>query len=307
MKIRIIIAALLFSFSAQAQTQPSVRQSGAVTSGHTACWLGNQVIGDTGCGGGGGGGTLGASASATSPQRSGDATTGLFSAAPSTVSIATGGVEAITVSPTQTVGIGSSLPQTALTVVVGAGNYDNPGTLPGIIIQNSDSTIPTPGVFGGYPSMLTLHGTSAYYYQITYEVEGFGAQANFVAPGGGMDFDAFDATGTYAGTNILLPYGGLLPRSGYPTDGTPGIYSLDYNTTTFGLIKDYANPALNTPVMTMTNAGGTGAVGIGTTTPAYPLDIWFGVAARGVPAVDCSAGTVNPATMVITNGIVTHC
>jgi len=55
-----------------------------------------------------------------------------------------------------------------------------------------------------------------------------------------------------------------------------------------------------------------GRVGIGNPNPAYALDV-VGVAnatayrVGGVQGVSCPAGTVNPATMVVTSGIITHC
>jgi hypothetical protein len=64
--------------------------------------------------GNGGSGYLGATATATSPSRSGDLGTGLFSATSSTVSIATAGTEALRVTATQSVGIGTTTPQVSL-------------------------------------------------------------------------------------------------------------------------------------------------------------------------------------------------
>jgi len=66
--------------------------------------------------GSGGSGTLGTTATATSPSRSGDLGTGLFSAVASAVSIATAGIEALRVTATQSVGIGTTTP--AATVAI---------------------------------------------------------------------------------------------------------------------------------------------------------------------------------------------
>jgi hypothetical protein len=60
--------------------------------------------------------TLGSTATATNPSRSGDPGTGLFSGTASTVSIATAGVEALRVSATGSVGIGTTSPAQALDV-----------------------------------------------------------------------------------------------------------------------------------------------------------------------------------------------
>ncbi len=68
-------------------------------------------------GGSGGGVTidLGTSAASTNPQRNGDATTGLFSPAVSTVAVAVGGAQKLTVNGTG-VGIGTSSPSAMLDV-----------------------------------------------------------------------------------------------------------------------------------------------------------------------------------------------
>lgn len=63
-----------------------------------------------------GAGSLGTAATAASPARSGDAGTGLFSATASTVSIATAGVERLTVTATGSVGIGTTNPNEPLEV-----------------------------------------------------------------------------------------------------------------------------------------------------------------------------------------------
>lgn len=67
-----------------------------------------------------GGITLGTSASVTNPSRSSDLTTGLFSAATSTVSVATGGVEAVRVNSSGYVGIGTTAPAQQLTLYSGS-------------------------------------------------------------------------------------------------------------------------------------------------------------------------------------------
>jgi hypothetical protein len=75
---------------------------------------------------------LGTSAAATDPSRNGDATTGLFSAATSTVSVAVGGVEAMRVISTGSVGIGTASPTSALDV-----------QFPGNVIQQLKATTNT--------------------------------------------------------------------------------------------------------------------------------------------------------------------
>lgn len=56
MRTILFLIALLFANGASAQTQPSVSQKGSVTSGHSACWVGNNRIQD--CGGTAGTGTV---------------------------------------------------------------------------------------------------------------------------------------------------------------------------------------------------------------------------------------------------------
>lgn len=71
---------------------------------------------------------LGTSVTANNPQISGDAASGLFAPAASTVSIATAGTEAIRVASNQRVGIGQTTPQAKLDVNGGVriGNSANP-------------------------------------------------------------------------------------------------------------------------------------------------------------------------------------
>jgi hypothetical protein len=90
----------------------------------TGSWP-NQTIAASG----GGAITLGTSASVTNPQRSGDATTGLFSAATSTVSVATGGTEALRVNAQQFLGIGSSSPFEGIDAFVNMKVGQSPTTL----------------------------------------------------------------------------------------------------------------------------------------------------------------------------------
>lgn len=85
------------AFAQSNPVQPSVRQSGAVVAGNIALWNGNQQIKDSGQ-------TLGAialgtSATATNPQRSGQASTGLYSDTAATVQVSVGGTTELAVVP----------------------------------------------------------------------------------------------------------------------------------------------------------------------------------------------------------------
>jgi hypothetical protein len=75
--------------------------------------------------GSGGSSTFGATATNTSPYRSGDVTTGLFSNTATTVQIATAGSEVLRATATQSVGIGTTTPGSVLGVNGGAsfGSY----------------------------------------------------------------------------------------------------------------------------------------------------------------------------------------
>lgn len=64
----------------------------------------------------GGSSALGSTATAAAPARSGDGTTGLFSAAASTVSVATAGTERLRVTGTGSVGVGTVTPRETLEV-----------------------------------------------------------------------------------------------------------------------------------------------------------------------------------------------
>ncbi len=109
---------------------------------------------------------LGTSATATDPSRSGDATTGLFSAATSTVSIATGGVQRMTVNSSGYVGIGTTAPAVALDV---NGQIQTKGSVAGIIFQDRGSANPWQWysnsgyayLFNGSVSPLAVYGAGS--------------------------------------------------------------------------------------------------------------------------------------------------
>jgi hypothetical protein len=231
MKIRIIIAILLFSFSAKAQTQPTVRQSGSVTTGHMATWSSNQILQDGGAAPSSNV-IIGTSAAVTNPQISGDATSGLFSAAGSTVSIATGGIAALTINASQQVGIGTATMANTEDVYgsFGVGN-------------NAISSILVTGV-------LTPNLTGIYVYSGTYNTKPYytgpngyiwwGSNPNwFISPSLGVQNQDFYANGS--GSSTPTP---PLQNTWGSQNGASGTLTTA-NTATFPLTVD-ANGNLNT-------------------------------------------------------------
>lgn len=107
--------------------------------------------------------TLGASATAANPARSGDAGTGLFSATASTVSIATAGVERLRVTATGSVGIGTTSPAYALDIQYPA----VPDFSPGLVVSSTAGggaairiTQPNTCTYGG----LDLYNSNVHWY-----------------------------------------------------------------------------------------------------------------------------------------------
>lgn len=122
--------------------------TGSWSPGDCAVSLGSLVFQAGSCGGGPTAPLyLGTSSSVANPQRSNDATTGLFSSVISTVSIAVAGVEQITANTTG-VGIGSSLPRSIFDI------SQNSGAI--ILPVGITAARPTPAING----MLRYNSTS---------------------------------------------------------------------------------------------------------------------------------------------------
>lgn len=73
-----------------------------------------------------------------------------------------------------------------------------------------DASASPAGLFGGFPSLLTLHlKNSAHFYTIAYVNDDYGAIANYIAADVSVEFDHYNAEGDFLGNNNLLPAGGL--------------------------------------------------------------------------------------------------
>jgi hypothetical protein len=167
--------------------------------------------------------TLGTSTSATNPQRSSDATTGIFSSAASTVAIATGGNQLVTVGTTG--------------MAIGTSYASNPAPSNGLIVQGQV-------VIGGNSPCCG----SAFALEIDSADVVIENSHNLLVNGGSLDVHA----GGTLSTDKLRGDSGYTITFG---DGGGGATFATYG------------PSIN--FMT-----GTGGVGIGTTAPAEPLEIY---------------------------------
>jgi len=240
---------------------------------------------------------LGTSTAATNPHVSGDVTTGLFSDAASTVSIATSGTERLRVTATGSVGIGTTSPDTRLhlygssTFIKFTDTDDNKSFHIGYAsdLGNGDFTIAETGIAdrlviaktsgnvgigtvspqvkteianGGTPYNLYLSGTAPSLY--------LGGVSGVHPNGGtGQTFSGFIALSTFAGS-YGVPAGDILIA-------TQSWASGNSNAIRFAVP---ANDAGNytAPVMSILR---TGNVGIGTISPSYMLQVAGVVAGAG--------------------------
>jgi len=255
-------------------------------------------------GGGGGGGTitLGTSASVTNPQRSGDATTGLFSATTATVSIAASGTDVadfasnglnlpVTSEAYQIYGIGvlkfpySGVDNSSIAVGQGAlnGQADNNKLNVGVGYYANqangygynDTMV---GAYAGYNNggnNSTAIGQAALWgggnYDTVVGVNALGGGTNNSTAVG------YQALGGVSGANNTAL--GYNVGSTTLTTGTDNILigtdsSTDTSASSTSNFLNIGNAIYATNLQNNTNTGGAAAVGIGTATPAGLLEIY---------------------------------
>ncbi len=248
--------------------------------------------------------TLGTLATNTSPSRSDDVTTGLFSAAASTVSIATAGTERMRVTATGSVGIGTTTPAAQLTLV-GAGQtaaaFNTAGSLGGSIYLGDTSASTGNGgavIFGAGSQTYKFaaikgyitNGTSNGQGDIVFATRPVATDAALteamrITAGGNVGIGKspsyeLDVNGTIrAGTSALLSTSGA---AGYGQDTTNGFYRaiVGSGTTNGYYFQTNAGGATTMYI----GLGGTynGRVGIGTSGPGANLQV-YGTGGSGVP------------------------
>jgi len=190
---------------------------------------------------------LGSSTAATNPHRSSDVTTGLFSPAASTVAVSTAGTEALRVTATQSVGIGTTTPDYLLHVADTA-KFEN------IIIDNSAA-----GRSQG------INMSSAYTdqtgYGINNDVSITGTLTANRTTYGGTNLITSTADNTSFTNNLYANYNRIINSNGTGYDAAYASYNYvqnddasKTNTTTYGTVG-YAR---NASTGTMTAAVGAG-------------------------------------------------
>ncbi len=154
----------------------------------------------------GSGGVLGSSAAAANPQRSGEANTGLFSTATGVVAVASLGTEALRVTATGSIGIGTTTPGGTVSVV--SGNTTGT-TSSGALNLTANSLTSGEGLYAGSTSVTSgavahfkVSGTAAATGQAALWAEMLGANATATQTTYGGIFEN-KHTGT-ASTNVAL-------------------------------------------------------------------------------------------------------
>jgi len=204
--------------------------------------------------------TLGTSVIATNPSVTGDLTTGLFSAATSTVSIATGGVEALRVNSSGYVGIGTTAPSAPLTVnhnALGATQAD------GVYMVNSTaatSGVPiqlSPALHQEEQGWYSASSNNADFYQYLTDGQYFGIypieEFCFSINGGavtcpmnlvGPNTGGFGALNMISGYIITAANGGSLPPTPPATVGHPSLAPLPAATEAMRLSARFLTAAI---------------------------------------------------------------
>lgn len=113
--------------------------------------------------------------------------------------------------------------------------------------HEAGATFPSGGAIAGSPTMLTLAlGASSPYYHLGYVAQGRGQIANFVNTGVTLEFDHYDDSETYLGSNYLLSYGGF--AGGGASASTPGggLYEIATDRFAVGLVNSLSAASSNT-------------------------------------------------------------
>jgi hypothetical protein len=191
---------------------------------------------------------LGTSASSTNPQRTGDATTGFFSSTTNAVSVSSGGTEMMRVNGTG-VGIGTTSPVWLFQTHVGTNQnwaISSSSSHPQFGAINDAASGYVTGTIDGGPLLLnTISGGNV----------GIGTTSSSVGIGTTSPVWPFQ---THVGTNQNWA---ITSNSSHPQLGAINDAATAYITGTID----------GNPLLLNTISGGT--VGIGTTSPAYTLDV----------------------------------
>jgi len=211
--------------------------------------------------------SLGTSASATNPQRSGDATTGLFSPAIDTLSIATGGAEALRVDSSGNVGIGA--------FPVGAR----------LDVLTSGTSIARFLSAGGYTGVV-INETASGYGQLKVQDSG-GREVDIVSY-------STDLTTSEPYVSTTADGSGLTLSTARNSDGS------NLRLTARGDLIFNSQDGVTSPSERMRVAN-TGNVGIGTTVPSQLLTVGDGIGSKYVLVNGANSGTTGGAAVIIQN------
>lgn len=113
--------------------------------------------------------------------------------------------------------------------------------------HEAGATFPSGGAIAGNPTTLTLAlGASSSYYQLGYVTQGIGQIANFMNTGSSLEFDHYDGTETYLGSNYFLSYGGFSGAGTSPGAFGGGLYEIGTDRFAVGLVNSLTAASGNT-------------------------------------------------------------